>query len=483
LAIPQKKSHRTSWTASYVALALLLLACVYMAKRISASPPPRQVNVPDTPATQPPICGKPNDELAHLPPDWETFTPPAVGGSYIDQVFGCSVERITDSSREDTLSDGTHANFSLYYSTFTPMNAADSMLMLGTDDGSWLIRGIDGKDLVPAGKLPPMNNGHPLWDAKDGNVFYYTRDNALYKASVKGHSADGSVLYTFKEYSGIVSPDAADLSQDGDHIALVGERSGGAMDIFVWSLSKQAKTSTYATKCAAGQWNVSQAAQPGCIHKIELTPDNLLSIQFADDGSGPEQGVRLWKNNQLIHLQDGTNHYDTGENFDGRPIFIEMGRSSTLSSDDNPCPGGWGLDVRELADLSSASCLLDKQPSWHVSYRGSAAQPWAALSFFDVRKDGPEIFNHTRGYQAPSMKNWEPYEDEIVLARIDGDSTYRLAQARSRSAENYWAQPRAAISRDGKYVIFSSSMAYAGGCPVKMHVVNECTDVYLIKAH
>jgi hypothetical protein len=417
----------------------------------------------------------------HLPPNWETFTPPQVGGSYVDQAFGCSIVRLTDSSREDVLSDGTHANFSLYYSTFSPMNATDSMVMIGTDDGSWRIRGLDGKDVVSTAKMPTMNNGHPVWDAKDGNVFYYTRANMLYKATVAAHAVSDTPLYTFKEYSGIVSPDAADLSQDGDHIALVGQRSNGAMDIFVWSLSNQTKTSTYTTECLAGKWNVSQSPQPGCIHKLELTPDNLLTIQFADDGSEPEQGVRLWKNDELVHLQDGTNHYDTGDDFEGKTIFIEMGRSSTLRGEENPCPGGWGLDVRELADLSSATCLLDRQPSWHVSYRGNATQPWAALSFFDDRKAGPEIFNNAHGYQLPSAKNWELYEDEIILARIDGGSTYRLAQARSRSAENYWAQPRAAISRDGKYVIFSSNMAYVGGCPANMHVPDECTDAYLIK--
>src|SRR2546429_189479 len=72
-------------------------------------------------------------------------------------------------------------------------------------------------------------------------------------------------------------------------------------------------------------------------------------------------------------------------------------------------------------------------------------------------------------------------EDEIILARVDGKAIYRLAHARSRSAESYWATPRAALSRDGRYVIFSSNMAHPNGCPAKMHVPEECTDVFLIK--
>ena len=56
-----------------------------------------------------------------------------------------------------------------------------------------------------------------------------------------------------------------------------------------------------------------------------------------------------------------------------------------------------------------------------------------------------------------------------------------MAQARSRSAEGYWATPRAAISRDGKYIVFDSNMAYPNGCSGKVHVKNECMDVYLIR--
>src|SRR5258707_9145478 len=47
------------------------------------------------------------------------------------------------------------------------------------------------------------------------------------------------------EYSGIVSPDSADISQDGDHIGLVGQNANNTMDIFVWSLSQGIKTSVY----------------------------------------------------------------------------------------------------------------------------------------------------------------------------------------------------------------------------------------------
>jgi len=426
-----------------------------------------------------PLCGQRNDGLVHLPLDWATFTPPATGQSYVDLVFGCAVKRITNGSIEEPLWDGSHPSFMTYYSTFTPLNATDTLLLLVSNDGAWRVRDLDGNVVVPGANMPAMSDGHPVWDASNGNIFYYTLGNALYQGAVGGNRVNRTALHTFREYSSIVSPDAADLSQDGDHIALVGQNANNTMDIFVWSLSLQTKTSVYTTGCTvSGGVNTPQ---PGCLHKLQLTADNLLTMEFANDGAGAEQGVRLWNGTELVHLQNATNHYDTGYDTNGNPIFAATNNSSTLSGLANPCPSGWGLDVRKLALRSSAVCLLDKQPSWHVSYRGSASQPWLAISFFDTRTPGPEFFTSDANYQTPTTSNWQLYEDEIVLARVDASAIYRLAHARSRSMESYGAQPHAAISRSGRYVVFTSDMAWPNGCPAGMHVPNECSDVYLIK--
>ena len=50
---------------------------------------------------------------------------------------------------------------------------------------------------------------HPVWDASDGSVFYYALGKTLHKATIAGGSVKSTELYTFKEYRGIVSPDAA----------------------------------------------------------------------------------------------------------------------------------------------------------------------------------------------------------------------------------------------------------------------------------
>jgi hypothetical protein len=435
------------------------------------------------------LCGQLNDGLVHLPPTWDTFTPPVAGQSYIDPVFGCRVKRLTNSSIDETTWDGKFLSFMNYYSTFTPVNAADTLLFVISDDGNWRIKDLNGNTVVPTSRTP-IFGGHPVWDSSNGNLFYYASYNILFSATVTGNTIQSTPLHTFSEYTQISSPDAADLSEDGDHLALAGQNANNTIDVFVWSLSKQTKTSIYTTQCTFSGTAMSPD-QPACVHKVQLTADNLLSIQFTYDGPNPENGIRLWTGSTLVPLQNNTDHYDTGYDLTGNSIFVAMNNSDTLPNLANPCPSTWGLDVRPLSSMIAGQatspadiCLLDHPQYWHDSYRGSVSQPWIALSFFDARPQGPEFFTNDANYQEPpSASAWYLYEDEIILAKIDGTEVYRLAHARSRSSEGYWSQPRAAISRDGRYVIFTSNMAYPNGCPANMHERGECLDVYLINVH
>lgn len=45
-------------------------------------------------AQTPILSGWANDGQVYLPPNWDSFTPPASGQSYVDPVFGCPVKRL-----------------------------------------------------------------------------------------------------------------------------------------------------------------------------------------------------------------------------------------------------------------------------------------------------------------------------------------------------------------------------------------------------
>lgn len=443
-----------------------------------------------------PTCGISGDTTNHVPTDWATFVPPAKGQSYVDPTFGCTVTRVTDSSSE-VWGGSYYLPVGMGYSTVSPFNANDSYLMLGDGWGRHFITDLQGNILVPIANMPDCGNSASCtpsdssndtwfyWDATNPVVFYYTEGNSMMKGVVSGSTVTTSSVHQFTEYQAINFIDKTDLSQDGSHVVIAGgDTSGNSPEnIFVYDFTTNLKGPVYTTGCS-GSVGVPNNT---CVHGVTQTPDNNFSIDFANDGTGAEQGVRLWDGSMpLPHLQDGTNHMDTGYDMTGSPVFIEVGNSSTVAGETNPCPSGWGLDVRQIYDTGSAVCLLDNQPSWHVGYRGSANQPWVTLSFFDTSSSGPEWFDNSGNYNPVTSSDWYLYEDEIMVVRIDANNNskyvYRLARAYSRSDEDFYAQPHAAMSRDGRYIAFQSNVAYAHtGCPANFQTTTGCTDVYVLK--
>lgn len=436
-----------------------------------------------------PTCGISGDTTNHVPTDWATFVPPAKGQSYVDPTFGCTVTRITDTSTEDwnpgCNGSGCYMPIDHGYATVSPFNANDTYLMLGDGWGRRMVTDLSGNVVVPIGSMPAGNDGWFYWDATNPNVFYYTIGNSMMQGTINGSSVTTSTVHQFTEYAGVNFMDETDVSQDGQHVVIVGGDTTGTSpeSVFDYNFVSNLKGPVYTTTCTA----TVNSTNNSCLHKLIQTPDNNIIIQFANDGTGAEQGNRLWTGStSLPHLQDGTNHLDSGYDMNGNAVFIEVGNNSTLAGETNPCPSGWGLDVRMIYDAPSSVCLIDNQPSWHVGYRGNSAQPWAVLSFFDTSNPSPEWFQNSPNYTPVTSINWHLYEDEILVVRIDANNNskyvYRLARAYSRSDEDFYSTPRAAMSRDGKYIAFASDMAYSRtGCPSNFQTTTSCADVYVIK--
>ncbi|HEV2730176.1 MAG TPA: choice-of-anchor D domain-containing protein, partial [Terriglobales bacterium] len=433
-----------------------------------------------------PICGKSGDSSNHIPTDWNTFTPPAKGQSYVDPTFGCTVTRITDASR-DVWTGSFYLPLNMGYATVSPFNANDTWLMLADGWQRYFITDLSGNIVVPEGNMPAMNQTWVMWDGSNPSVFYYTHGNSMMKGTISGSTVSGSMIHQFTEYSVINFMAETDVSQDGAHVVIIsGDTSGSSPEnVFDYNFAANTKGPVYTTSCV-GSVGV---LENNCLHKLIQTPDNNVIIEFASDGTGPEQGNRLWDGtNPLPHLQDLTNHLDAGYDLNGNAVFIESGNSYYTSGLSNPCPSGWGLDVRQIYNTSSSVCLLDNPPAWHVGYRGNAQRPWVGLSFFDGRSPSPEWFDNNGSYTAPTSGTWLLYEDEIIVARIDANNNssnvYRVARAYSRSNEDFYSQPHAAISRDGRYLAFNSNMAYAhSGCPANFQMTTNCTDVYIVKVN
>jgi hypothetical protein len=116
--------------------------------------------------------------------------------------------------------------------------------------------------------------------------------------------------------------------------------------------------------------------------------------------------------------------------------------------------------------------------------RGVRAVAWRAISNSCNRKqifDGGYLF---QGFKPFFKKRWTHRRKNIPnLFRVVENKANRFECKRLNQVAIQIAgddAPRAAISRDGKYVVFTSNMANPNGCSRNARVPGECTDVYLI---
>src|ERR1700733_2670811 len=435
-----------------------------------------------SPDLTPPTCGLSNDTTNHIPSAtaWTDFTPPAVGSTYTDSVYGCAVKRLTNSI---AFGQAQHH----YYATIEPMSADDTKILVYEEDGFFHIIDLDGNIVVTEANMPPTN-GLVLWDRSDDNVFWQAQKNTLQKCTVSNGTTNCVTNHTFAEYSGYLVNfmDSTDMTPDG-WLPMVGQNSkGGHIDVFLWNPATQTKSPAYTTTCSAD----AATANNACLHKLISTPNDGIIVEFATDGPGAEQGNRLWEapwTKPLPYVQNLTGHLDSGRDLSGNEVY------ATEDPLDHPGPFGTCVDAFRPTLLivgdttpDGSSCMFDAplNPGWHVSYRDWPLSAWVA---FSAQGDNPaERFNNDLSYLPPSVIDWSTFDNEVILVRVDVNNNpayiYRLTLAHTRNVNtnNYWSDPHAVLSFDGKYVVFDSNAAWgATGCGA----LTDCADLYLIKIH
>lgn len=352
-------------------------------------------------------------------------------------------------------------------------------------------------------------------------------------AAIKGvNSIRTSIVKTFSQYSYITIPDETRISYDGTTIGLVGEHIGTgtvAIDIFSFNLNTLGQSFLF-TSSTRGSCVVTSAPKPmgatdianDCIHKIIMSADNRILVEWhSNTDPGMDSACKsafvngyscksiINSNGSLSNVMSGTTHSDSFLGLEGtRGMIFELWDPSPKGTNANdPCPNNGGHSVADENTLATNCIFATNFSGGHISTAGTGPnQPWALVSFDDANRIGKgssEYYSNDSRYVTPTFNCsqygvtppsncWFVYESEIILVRMDslGNSSglggtagkiYRLAWSRTRdSSTPFWGQQRAALSRDGKYVIFDSNMAYAasGDCSNPRDL--GCVDVYMI---
>jgi hypothetical protein len=172
------------------------------------------------------------------------------------------------------------------------------------------------------------------------------------------------------------------------------------------------------------------------------------------------------------HMFDQNLHTDCGRDLNNNEVCVveripDTGGGITGAG---ACPT-WtgtqdgGVDIINMS-THAAQCLVDV--NWaetEISFRdGHQGAGWVFITFFkNASCPTYSCFDTTSPTRLDVSwaTNWIHFAEEGILVRIDNNNgstnKYRLFHTRSRSSENYWAIPRGAISRDGKYVVFDSN--------------------------
>jgi hypothetical protein len=145
---------------------------------------------------------------------------------------------------------------------------------------------------------------------------------------------------------------------------------------------------------------------------------------------------------------------DVTRDTDGQEVLIYAGDGARA------CTGSV-VKIR-LAD-GYQTCLFSFDSSLAVHVSAPDAGGWVFISTYAPSDPVP-------------LKGWKPYTNEILQVKLDGSEVRRLAQHRSRPFNSYTWTPRAAVSRDGSRVIYSSNY----GLPSILGYSSEYSDVYHI---
>ena len=432
-----------------ILLAGLVGACGSGSTPVPSAPSsPNVVSLSGTGVTAP-LCGKPDDRLVHVAPNYTlSLAPPVgIGQMLVDTQYGCPITRLTTFA-EFRPGMGNHHN----YSTITPFNADSSRVMLLTSDGWLTIVDIQGNVVVPVANMPAMNSPDAPWDPTNPAVFYFTNSNQFFKGTISRSTVATTVLHTFTGYTSVLAPDQEDLSDDGCKYWLVGAPSGGGAPVGI--LYNPCTDTVVSQSLVVGVKDSSTGW-----HKIQIFPSGKMLMTWNSNGATNGTGGEIYNTDGTLywHLYDITAHNEVGIDLAGREVVIGTANGK-LSI--NACGDAWkSLTVVDINARAPVNCLMNNIVGWHVSYRDSP-KGWVLLSMFDMGTcPDYSCFDTTSPNRLASnwQSIWPLYGEELLLVKIDGTAVYRLAHHRSRSAEYYWAQPHAVISRDGRYVVWDSN--------------------------
>ena len=361
---------------------------------------------------------------------------PLVGVQITDSVFGTTFQRLTDARAAGL--DGVFPD----YSKRQAWNADETLLLLRTGDGEALL--YEGRTYQFLKRLE-VGGEDVFWHPTNPLLLYYNPDNALHSFHV--FTGEDLTLHTFAAYDFANTRGEGNLSNDGRYYALVGQKYNQQtgevrfQDLILFDLILNQVVNTLALPSNLPDFDWVSISPGG----------NFIVVDYASVETGPFRGVEVYdlEFQRLWQQPLGSGHSDLGLDAAGEEVLV-IGVYE-------PEPNRNYIKKYRLSD-GQETVLLDMDWSFynHISCRNEARFDWCLVSTYDGE-----------GRLEDSTSSWLPFEDEILLVKLDGSQEVRrLTHHHSRrfspqtpdsDTSVYFAEPHATISRRGERVVFGSN--------------------------
>ena len=368
-----------------------------------------------------------------LPDNYTTWTPPALGATFSDSAYGTTIRRVSNGLSQ--FNEGVHHE----YETISPFNRNNTRLLLLREGGSFYVADLNGNVVISETELALGKQPEPRWSTTDANVFYYHQDNNLFRYDLG--TKQKTTLRTFTQYDGIAfGYGNGELSDDGDSLILLG-RKGSQSFLGVYRISNNTLGTTLET------------TNLGSIVLTDLTASNNVVVRWAAQGEGRYKGFELFDRNMTFVRQVYRYNArgDVARDLNGDEVLLV-----TADNDLQPAAGceSNGVQKVRLSD-SQKTCLVPLffGADVGISVNNSGGHPWALITTTDLNGTA----NPNDSLPSDWQTRWKPRNNELLLVKLDGSERRRLAHHRSRVNGDYWWQPRASLSRDGRYALFDSN--------------------------
>jgi hypothetical protein len=375
---------------------------------------------------------------------------PAAGGRFRDPAFGTEILRATDAN------DGGAPGLGTYYSHWPTFNSDSTLLLIrkGTN-GAAILKGFDPANFSLTGyseQLPQSlpGGGGPNWES---SIWSRTAPNVIY--TFASYYTGGMKLYSYdvsaKRFT--LLKDMGSLGGASDYLYQMSV--GGDDDVFAFSqrtAGVDQPTYYIVWRRSDDKVLVHNSTDGGKVNEVRVDKSGrYLTVPF--NGVQPD-GSRC----AFIDLLTGA--YDKLYwNIQDSPTgHGDMGSGINAGFD----PWADGITTRSLAALHTPRVVFQfkteaGQLDWTEDFHGSLLaddESWMTVATYDqVNVTLPE---------------YHVFEDELFQVALDGSGRVRrIAHTRTRvddltEASGYWAMPKPTVTRDGRYIAYTSNWEGSG---------------------